>query len=96
MPLLDQLIGIVATATLVAYTLYTFSSGITDTSNVPENNSMMLTIPFVAYGIFRYLYLLHIQGKGEAPEEVLLTDWPLRVNILLWLITGAVVLLVNR
>ena len=95
-PLLDQLIGIVATATLVAYTLYTFSSGITDTSNVPENNSMMLTIPFVAYGIFRYLYLLHIQGKGEAPEEVLLTDWPLRVNILLWLITGAVVLLVNR
>ena len=93
--LLDQLIVIVAAATLMAYTLYTFSSGITESSNVPENNTMMLTIPFVAYGLFRYLYLLHIKGRGEAPEEVLLSDRPLRLNIILWLGTGALVLLLN-
>ncbi len=93
--LLDQLIVIVASATLMAYTLYTFSSGITESSNVPENNTMMLTIPFVAYGLFRYLYLMHKKGGGEAPEENLLTDRPLRLNIILWLTTGAVVLLLN-
>ena len=93
--LLDQLIVIVAASTLMAYTLYTFSSGITESSNVPENNTMMLTIPFVAYGLFRYLYLMHVKKQGEAPEEVLLTDRPLRLNILLWLGTGAVVLLLN-
>ncbi|MDA0231924.1 MAG: decaprenyl-phosphate phosphoribosyltransferase [Chloroflexi bacterium] len=93
--LLDQLIVIVAAATLMSYTLYTFSSGITESSNVPENNTMMLTIPFVAYGLFRYLYLMHIKGRGEAPEEVLLADRPLRLNIILWLGTGAVVLLAN-
>ncbi len=93
--LLNQLIVIVAASTLMAYTLYTFSSGITESSNVPENNTMMLTIPFVAYGLFRYLYLMYVRGAGEAPEEVLLTDRPLRLNILLWLGTGAMVLVLN-
>lgn len=93
--LLDQMIVIVAASTLMAYTLYTFSSGITESSNVPENNTMMLTIPFVAYGLFRYLYLMHTKGGGEAPEDVLLTDRPLRLNIALWLATGAIVLLMN-
>ncbi len=93
--LLDQLLVIVAASTLMAYTLYTFSSGITESSNVPENNTMMLTIPFVGYGLFRYLYLMHIKGAGEAPEDVLLTDRPLRINILLWLGTAALVLLLN-
>lgn len=93
--LLDQLIVIVAASTLMAYTLYTFSSGITESSNVPENNTMMLTIPFVAYGLFRYLYLMHKKGGGEAPEEVLLTDLPMQLNIALWLATGAIVLILN-
>ncbi len=93
--LLDQLIVIVAASTLIAYTLYTFSAGITESSNVPENNTMMLTIPFVGYGLFRYLYLMHVKGKGESPEEVLITDRPLRLNIMLWLATGAIVLLLN-
>lgn len=93
--LLDQLIVIVAAATLMSYTLYTFSSGITESSNVPENNTMMLTIPFVAYGLFRYLYLMHVKGSGEAPEETLLADRPLRLNIILWLGTGALVLVLN-
>ncbi len=95
LPLLDNLINVVATATLIAYTLYTFSTGVSE-ANVPGNNSMMLTIPFVAYGIMRYLYLIHVKGIGEAPEEILIRDWPLGVNIFLWLITGSSVLMWER
>ncbi len=94
-PLLDSLIGVVATATLISYTLYTFSTGVTE-ANVPSNHSMMLTIPFVAYGIFRYLYLIHVKGVGETPEEILIRDKPLLVNIFLWLITGSSVLMWTR
>lgn len=95
LPLLDNLINIVATATLVAYTLYTFNTGVSE-ANVPDDNSMMLTIPFVAYGIFRYLYLIHIRGVGESPEEILIRDKPLLINIFLWLVTGSSVLLWTR
>ena len=94
-PLLDNLINIVATATLVAYTLYTFNTGVSE-ANVPDNNSMMLTIPFVAYGIFRYLYLIHIKGAGESPEEILVRDKPLLLNIFLWLAVGSSVLMWTR
>ena len=94
-PLLDNLINIVATATFLAYTLYTFNTGVSE-ANVPDNNSMMLTIPFVAYGIFRYLYLIHIRGVGESPEEILIRDKPLLINIFLWLITGSSVLMWSR
>lgn len=76
--LLDQLINIVSGTTIVAYSLYTFSA-----ENLPENNSMMLSIPFVLYGIFRYLYLIQI-GEGGAPEDIALTDRPLQAAILLW------------
>ena len=94
-PLLDNLINIVATATLVAYTLYTFNTGVSE-ANVPNNNSMMLTIPFVAYGIFRYLYLIHMKGAGESPEEILVRDKPLLLNIFLWLAVGSSVLMWTR
>jgi len=94
-PLLDNLINIIATATLVAYTLYTFNTGVSE-ANVPDNNSMMLTIPFVAYGIFRYLYLIHINGAGESPEEILISDKPLLLNIFLWLAVGSSVLMWTR
>jgi 4-hydroxybenzoate polyprenyltransferase len=83
--LLDQLINIVSGTTIVAYSLYTFSA-----PNLPENHSMMLTIPFVVYGIFRYLYLIQI-GQGGAPEDIALLDRPLQAAILLW---SACVLLV--
>jgi 4-hydroxybenzoate polyprenyltransferase len=76
--LLDQLINIVSGTTIVAYSLYTFSA-----PNLPQNHSMMLTIPFVLYGIFRYLYLLQI-GEGGAPEDIALSDRPLQGSILLW------------
>lgn len=78
-PLLDQFITIVSATTIVAYSLYTFSA-----TNLPENHAMMLTIPFAIYGIFRYLYLVQMRQDGGAPEEVLLSDRPLQVTLLLW------------
>jgi 4-hydroxybenzoate polyprenyltransferase len=76
--LLDQLITIVSGTTIIAYSLYTFSA-----PNLPDNHSMMLTIPFALYGIFRYLYLIQT-GEGGAPEDIALTDRPLQAAILLW------------
>lgn len=86
LPLLDQLITIVSSSTIITYSLYTFSA-----PNLPSNHAMMLTIPFVLYGIFRYLYLIQIKQAGGAPEELLLQDRPLQVTILLW---GAAVLFI--
>jgi len=76
---LDQLITIVSATTIVAYSLYTFSA-----PNLPSNHSMMLTIPFVLYGIFRYLYLLQVKQTGGAPEELVIKDYPLTITMLLW------------
>jgi len=78
-PLLDSLIIIVSGTTIVAYSLYTFSA-----PNLPGNHLMMLTIPFVIYGIFRYLLLIHVEDAGGAPEEMILTDRPLLSTFLLW------------
>ncbi len=94
-PVLDQIISIVASATLVSYTLYTFSGGITG-ANVPANNSMLLTVPFVAYGLFRYLFLVYRHRKGEAPEDILVSDWPLIINITLWVAAASALLILNR
>lgn len=77
--LLDRLIGIVTTSTLVSYSLYTFLA-----EGLPENHLMMLTIPFVLYGLFRYLYLVHVRHEGGAPEEILLRDRPLQVTVAIW------------
>ena len=78
-PFLDQLIVIVSASTIMAYSLYTFSA-----ENLPDNHLMMLTIPFVLYGIFRYLYLIQVENAGGAPDEVLITDLPFIVTILGW------------
>ncbi|NSW51933.1 MAG: decaprenyl-phosphate phosphoribosyltransferase [Anaerolineae bacterium] len=86
LPLLDQLITVVSATTLMAYSLYTFSA-----PNLPENNSMMLTIPFVAYGIFRYHYLIQVEGSGGAPEDIILKDRPLQVTVGLWGISVIVI-----
>jgi 4-hydroxybenzoate polyprenyltransferase len=77
--LLDNVISIVTAAVLVSYAFYTFSA-----PNLPANHTMMLTIPFVLYGIFRYLYLIHVRGMGGAPEEIVLSDRPLQAALLLW------------
>ncbi len=78
-PLLDQYITIVSGMTIVAYSLYTFSA-----PNLPANHTMMLTIPFVVYGIFRYLQLIQIGHAAGAPDEVALKDRPLQITVLLW------------
>lgn len=82
LPLLDQLILIVSSSAILTYSLYTFSA-----PNLPANHSMMLTIPFVIYGIFRYLYLVQVKQCGGEPEEVLFTDRPLQLTLVLWGLT---------
>lgn len=84
--LIDQLITIVSSTTIIAYSLYTFSA-----PNLPENHMMMLTIPFVLYGIFRYLYLIQIKHAGGEPEELLLKDRPLQITVVLWVIAVLVI-----
>jgi 4-hydroxybenzoate polyprenyltransferase len=79
LPLLDQYITIVSAATILAYSLYTFSA-----PNLPANHTMMLTIPFMAYIIFRYLYIINVTHDAGAPEEVLLSDRPMQIAILLF------------
>jgi 4-hydroxybenzoate polyprenyltransferase len=79
LPLLDQYITIVSGTTIVAYSLYTFSA-----PNLPDNQAMMLTIPFAIYGILRYLYLVQTKQGGGAPEEELFSDRPLQITIVMW------------
>lgn len=78
-PLLDQYITIVSGMTIVTYSLYSFSA-----ENLPGNHSMMLTIPFVVYGIFRYLQLIQTGHAAGSPEEVALKDRPLQATVILW------------
>ena len=76
-------------STLLAYALYTFSA-----EGLPDNHAMMLTIPFVLYAVFRYLYLIHVKGVGGEPEEIILSDRPFQVAILLWGLSAIIVLYV--
>ena len=76
---LDEMMGVVTASTVMAYAIYTFSA-----EGLPSNRSMMLTVPFVLYAIFRYLYLIHVRGEGGAPEEILLGDLPFLLDVALW------------
>jgi 4-hydroxybenzoate polyprenyltransferase len=87
--LLDQLIGVTTASVVVMYMLYTFS---TEVSQKLGTENLYFTIPFVVYGIFRYLYLIHKQEMGGSPTRVLFTDKPLLATVTLWLITVIVVL----
>ena len=80
-PLLDQLISIVTAATIVSYAIYTLSPEVTERIG---NRYMILTLPFVIYGIFRYLYLVHVMEKGGSPTRDLIADIPLLVSTFLW------------
>jgi len=83
----DTMTSIVASGTLVAYAFYTFSA-----PNLPENHAMMLTIPFVLYGIFRYLYIIHVKHLGGAPEDIVFSDRPLLLTLSLWALTAGLVI----
>jgi 4-hydroxybenzoate polyprenyltransferase len=84
LPLVDQLVSVVAACTIVAYALYSFEAR--------EGSAMMATIPFVVFGIFRYLLLMHREKLGEEPERVLLTDVPILLTVAAWAATSAVIL----
>src|SRR5215203_854775 len=84
LPLVDQLVSVVAACTIVAYSLYTFSAR--------EGSAMMATIPFVVFGLFRYLLLMHRETLGEEPERVLLSDVPILATVAAWAVTSAAIL----
>ena len=83
LPFLDQMISAVTASTIVVYALYAMSTDV----NHPGNPMLEFTIPFVLYGIFRYLYIVYQKSEGGSPTESLITDKPLLINIALWLIT---------
>ena len=89
-PFISQLLTISATAALLSYTLYTIEA-----DNLPDNNAMLLTLPLVALGLFRYLYLLNTSDSAEAPEQLIVRDSPLLACIVAWLAVSAAVLLLN-
>ena len=84
---LDQMIAVVTASTLICYALYTMSK---DTVEKLGTSKLIYTIPFVLYGIFRYLYLVHQKEKGGSPTEIMFTDKPMIINICLWVISSVV------
>jgi 4-hydroxybenzoate polyprenyltransferase len=85
--LVDQLVTVVAASTVISYCLYTFTAR--------DSKAMMVTIPFVVFGVFRYLLLMHRHDLGEEPEEVLLRDLPILLCIAGWALCAAVILAVT-
>ncbi|MFA5843281.1 MAG: decaprenyl-phosphate phosphoribosyltransferase [Coriobacteriia bacterium] len=82
---IDQMLSAVTAATIVSYTMYTFFS-----PTFQRHDYLMLTVPFVVYGLFRYMYLVYERDLGGSPEEILLTDVPLMLDIALWLVASIV------
>jgi 4-hydroxybenzoate polyprenyltransferase len=82
--LVDQLVSVVAACTVISYSLYTFTAR--------DSKALMVTIPFVVFGVFRYLLLIHRQDLGEEPEEILLRDAPILICIAAWGLCAAVIL----
>jgi len=87
--MIDQMTAVTSASTVMAYALYTFDER---TVGVFGTNKLGLTIPFVIYGIFRYMYLVHIREKGGSPEMVLLTDPGIIINTLLWIMTASAII----
>ena len=89
--LVQEMISVVTSAVVIAYSLYTITA-----PNLPKNNLMALTIPFVLYGIFRYLYLVYRKDEGGSPEEILIKDIPMLVAVALWGLSSIVILYVFK
>jgi 4-hydroxybenzoate polyprenyltransferase len=88
---IDQLILVISSAALMTYALYTFSA-----ENLPRNHSMMLTIPVVLYGLFRYLFLVREGDIGASPEELLFRDRPLLAAVAVWALLAVTILYLGR
>jgi len=86
---LDQMIGIVTASTVMSYALYTISE---ETVRKFGTAHLIYTVPFVLYGIFRYLYLVHKKEEGGNPTKLALTDRPLLINIILWIIVASYII----
>jgi 4-hydroxybenzoate polyprenyltransferase len=87
--LLDQMIAVVSASTIVAYAFYTVSP---ETVQKFGTDRLMLTLPFPLYGIFRYLYLVHLKEGGGSPADMLLTDRPLLLCVALWTVAVAIII----
>ncbi|MEE9500602.1 MAG: decaprenyl-phosphate phosphoribosyltransferase [Candidatus Aminicenantaceae bacterium] len=87
--LLDQMISVATASTVIAYCLYTISG---ETIEKFGTNKLILTIPFVLYGIFRYLYLIHQKAEGGTPETLILKDRPLLFDVFLWITSAALII----
>ena len=90
-PFINQLLMISAAAAWLSYTLYTVEA-----TNLPDNNTMLLTLPLVTFGLFRYLYLLNNSEQAEAPEQLIVRDLPLVLSIISWVAASTLVLLLNN
>ncbi|MBF0543409.1 MAG: decaprenyl-phosphate phosphoribosyltransferase [Candidatus Riflebacteria bacterium] len=86
---IDDMTSISGATTVLSYALYTVSS---DTIAKFGTDSLIYTIPFVIYGIFRYLYIIHIKGEGDNPSEILLSDKPLQINLLFWIAASLILI----
>ena len=89
-PFVGQLLTVAATAALVSYTVYTVVA-----ANLPDNNVMLLTVPLVAFGLFRFLYLVHTSDAAEYPEALIVRDLPMVLSIVVWLGAASLILLLN-
>jgi hypothetical protein len=87
--LLDQMIGLTTSASVITYTLYTFSS---ETTAKFQTGNLVLTVPFILYGVFRYLYLIYQKGLGGSPEQIILSDRPTLINCGLYLTSVILIL----
>jgi len=87
--LLDQMIAVVTASTVIAYCLYTISE---ETVTKFGTTKLLFTVPFVLYGIFRYLYLIHQKSEGGTPEVLILKDKPLLLDIVLWIVCASIII----
>ena len=90
-PFISQLLMLSAAAAWLSYTLYTVEA-----TNLPDNNTMLFTLPLVTFGLFRYLYLLNNSEQAEVPEQLIVRDLPLVVSIISWVVVSTLVLLLNN
>ncbi|MEK7264175.1 MAG: decaprenyl-phosphate phosphoribosyltransferase [Bacteroidota bacterium] len=91
-PFLDQMVGIVTACTVIAYSLYTISE---ETVRKFQTTHLIYTIPFVLFGIFRYLYLVHKQDFGGNPTKVIFSDYQLFLNIVLWILASVYIIYIH-
>ena len=90
-PFINQLLMLSAAAAWLSYTLYTVEA-----TNLPDNNTMLFTLPLVTFGLFRYLFLLNNSEHAEAPEQLIIQDLPLVSSIVCWIAVSTLVLLLNN